>query len=268
MGLQRLSLALGLVGIGCADIAGFDGNPQMNPGKDCLECHSPSGEASNLSFSVGGTVYPAALAGTEGGLFNAEIDITDFNNRQFTLHSNGAGNFYSAEPIAFPASVSIKVGGQIFAMNQQPPMGRCNACHAVSANPDGTLWPSPLPAFGVDAGFTTNPPGHLYAFPPTTCPGSGSGSCPSPAPSYSNQVKAIIQANCFSCHNPAAPPSEIQPPALDDYADIKANAPDCQSMVNDCQMTGLNLPAYSWFPMSLDERAILQSWFNCGSPSN
>jgi len=270
MRTRPLSLALGLVFCGCADIAGFDGNPQMNPGKDCLVCHSASGQASNLTFSVGGTVYPTAFAGTEGGLFNAEIDILDDNNRKFTLHSNGAGNFYSAEPIAFPATVSITVGGQVFAMQNRPPMGRCNACHAVSTNPDGTLWPEPLPGLFSDAGFLTTPPGRLYAFPPTKCPDGGPTSCQNPAPSYSNQVQYIIEANCFLCHNPAFGPDQSQSPPLrnGNYSDILASSPDSQGMLQNCEMPPLDDPSHPWFPISPDERAILLNWLACKSPDN
>src|ERR1700677_4571754 len=111
MGRRGLS-ALPLLVLGCADISGFDGNPQMKPGQDCLSCHTADGVASALNFSVGGTVYPAAYTGVEGGLFDAEIDLTDSNNRKLALSSNGAGNFYSAEAVAFPAKVAVQIGGQ------------------------------------------------------------------------------------------------------------------------------------------------------------
>ena len=154
---------------GCADIAGLDGNPQMDPGQDCLTCHSANGPASSLGFSVAGTVYPAALAGAKGGLFDAEVDIIDLNGRQLALRTNGAGNFYSAEAIAFPAAVSVKVGAQWFSMQKQAPTGQCNVCHAVLANADGTLRPAPIPAFLADAGFPQPAPGRLYGYAGSEC---------------------------------------------------------------------------------------------------
>jgi hypothetical protein len=255
------SLVIGLVVCGCADIAGFDGNPQMNPGQDCLSCHSAGGQASGLTFSVGGTVYPQALAGAEGGLFDAEIDITDLGGRHFTLRSNGAGNFYSAEAIVFPATVAVTVGGQTLSMEKQSPTGQCNACHGVLTNADNTLRPLPLPPFGEDGGLGIAP-GSIYGFPQTACPTPISDACPSPAPSYQNQIKAVIQANCLPCHQPGQ-----NLPSLDSHADIAA-VPNNKTQVAGCLMPTLDSPGLPWFPMSPDERALLIGWLNCGSPDN
>ena len=110
----------------------------------------------------GNGVSRFALAGhRSGGLFNAEIDIADLNGRQLALHSNGAGNFYSAEVVLFPASVSVQVGEQRFTMQEPSPSGQCNACHAVMTNADGThAGPALLPPFATEAGFEESPPGH------------------------------------------------------------------------------------------------------------
>jgi cytochrome c553 len=211
-----------------------------------------------------------ALSGNQGGLFGAEIDITDTNGHQFTLHSNGAGNFYSAEPIAFPASVSVTVGGQVFSMQDRPPTGSCNACHAVKTNPDGTLQPAPLPALGLDAGFLTGPTGHIYGFPDSGC--VVPVACPSVVPSFQGQVEPIVEANCARCHQPAGTPG-VEPqytrdPPLDDYAHIQAAAGDSLSWLNDCGMPPVDNPMYPWFPMSPEERDVLVNWINCGAPDN
>jgi hypothetical protein len=259
----RWPAVLGLLICGCADIAGFDGNPQMDPGQECLRCHSASGAASSLIFSVAGTVYPGALAGTEGGLFNAEIDITDRNGHELALKSNGAGNFYSAEAIVFPASVSVNVGEQRFTMQEPSPSGQCNTCHAVLTNADGTLQPVPLSPFDLDAGFTSGVPGHLYGFAPSACPTTISDTCPSPAPSYQNQVKAIIDANCLVCHQKGQNLA-----SLDSHEDIVAVGITNKVEVAGCAMPTLVDPEQPWFPMSPDESAILIGWLNCSDPDN
>ncbi len=231
----------------------------MNPGQDCLTCHSAMGEASSLIFSVAGTVYPQALAGAEGGLFNAEIDITDVNGQHFTLRSNGAGNFYSAEPIVFPATVAVTVGGQTLSdVERQSPTGQCNACHGVLNNADSTL--QPLPVLPLADGGLGLVPGRIYGFPQTACPTPISDACPSPAPSYQNQIKAIIEANCLPCHGQNLP-------SLESYAAIAA-VPNNKTQVAGCLMPTLDSPGLPWFPMSPDERALLIAWLNCGSPDN
>lgn len=252
--LAALAAALAAAG-GCADIAGFDNNPQMRPGQDCLACHSATGLASGLNFTLGGTIYPAAYAGTEGGLGSAEIDVVDHDNRKLALLSNGAGNFYSAEPIVFPITVSVKVGQQRFTMQSYPPNGHCNACHSLQTNPDGTVQTVLLPAFGLDAGFDAPPVGHIYGFAGNPCAAPAPTACPTPAPSYKNQVQSIVNIDCYLCHNDvfgSAPPIESYPIAksIDD--------------VTNCVMP----IAADLFPISPDQRQILLAWMQCGEPEN
>jgi mono/diheme cytochrome c family protein len=265
MNRRRVS-ALALLFCGCADIAGFDGNPQMDPGQDCLSCHTATGVASALNFSVGGTVYPAAYAGTEGGLFSAEIDITDSNGRKLALLSNGAGNFYSAEAVEFPAMVAAKVGGQVFGMQSPAPNGHCNVCHSLTTNADGTFQPAPLPAYASDAGFSYSPPGHIYGF-ASACTGAVVTACPSPPPSFRNQVQAIVQTQCASCHLPgkSPPPLKNDTPPLDNYIDIKLGTGKSEEEVEACEMPPLD---GTWFAMSPEQRQLLLSWFACGDPDN
>jgi hypothetical protein len=46
------------------------------------------------------------------------------------LKSNVAGNFYTADPLAFPVAVAVTRGGKPSLM--KAPSGGCNSCHAKS----------------------------------------------------------------------------------------------------------------------------------------
>jgi hypothetical protein len=121
---RRAPLAAGLALALAACIP--EEGPMMAPGQDCMECHSSGGggEESARPWSVAGTI-----AGRQG----ARVTITDGNGKSFTLRSNQAGNFYSAEGLVFPLA-GISVDGA--AMPQVPaqvrgPYASCNAsrCH-------------------------------------------------------------------------------------------------------------------------------------------
>jgi len=132
---ESLGLLLLTCAIGCGDVAGLQGTPTMDPGQDCLLCHVANGQASDRIWTASGTIYAGSpLAPTAPGLFNAEILILDSANRALTLRSNGAGNFYTAEPLTYPIHVSAQIGGQRFQMQESPPEGvSCNRCHALDA---------------------------------------------------------------------------------------------------------------------------------------
>jgi hypothetical protein len=161
-------LALSLVGCGDTNgtlpegqpfdsIAGFSGSPIMNPGDDCLSCHSPSPLpdagadavqplASGRPWTVAGTIYPTVDSLADGGLGLASIMVTDVTGRQLTLTSNAAGNFYTAEPLADLASIEVQNGGHRMVMQLSVVgsgalelVGSCNMCHQISATPGPTL---------------------------------------------------------------------------------------------------------------------------------
>jgi hypothetical protein len=143
----------------------------MNPGQDCMMCHSARGQASALQWSVAGTVYPTPTSPSDVGLANAEILIVDSASppKAITLRSNAAGNFYTAETFTGAIAVAVQFAGQRYQMQEAPPTGACNLCH----NLDAAGQPLPLPAPYLDAGFNygLSPIGRLFV--PVTGPDGG-----------------------------------------------------------------------------------------------
>jgi hypothetical protein len=98
--------------------------PMMEPGSDCMECHSPGGEA--RAWTVAGTF------GSQG----SHVTFTDQHGWTITLRANRAGNFYTAEPVALPLK-AISVDGRAMPANEMARAatlrnpGSCNAatCH-------------------------------------------------------------------------------------------------------------------------------------------
>jgi hypothetical protein len=123
-----LALAAGGVG-GC----GLEGSPTMEPGRDCLECHD-GGEGKRWSFA--GTVYRTADASPGAGVLGAHVQIRDANGWRFQVRTNVAGNFYSAEKVAFPLQVCVEYRGATSCMTEPVARGGCNGCHAVPPSGD------------------------------------------------------------------------------------------------------------------------------------
>ena len=91
----------------------------MKPGTDCLECHG-GGDA--RTWTVAGTW-------TRG----AGVTIADAAGKSFTLRGNAAGNFYTAESLTFPLTVSVD--GQT--MPNPVTWGGCNRCHGSGGGDAG-----------------------------------------------------------------------------------------------------------------------------------
>ncbi len=106
--MRSLAAALALLAAGCIPEEG----PLMLPGSDCLDCH---GGDEAKTWTAAGTWNP------EG----SHVTITDSKGKSFTLRTNRAGNFYTAEPLAFPLSVSVNGTPMPAAVTY----GGCNACH-------------------------------------------------------------------------------------------------------------------------------------------
>jgi hypothetical protein len=115
---RALALAALLAAAGCIPEEG----PMMEPGSDCMECHD-GGEAPR--WTVAGTWERQGQ----------QVLVRDANGKAFTLHTNRAGNFWSAEPVAFPLTVTVDgaaMPGQVLASSS----GSCNSCHGSGGGGD------------------------------------------------------------------------------------------------------------------------------------
>ena len=128
--MRSLALVAALLAAGCTSEEG----PLMEPGQDCLDCHS-GGDAGTWTFA--GTVFTAEDAATSAGVQGVTVTVTDANGKRITVRSNQAGNFYSAEKLTPPLRASLSRGGRVETMEDTFEYGGCNACHT---------WPS-LPAY-------------------------------------------------------------------------------------------------------------------------
>ena len=106
--------------LGCAN------GPLMSPGDDCGSCHR--------RFTVSGTVYPHPDSLADFGLDGALVLITDADGKSTAALSNGAGNFYSEEPLRFPLSVAVQQGEEVRKMGPLVESGSCNTCHTIPAS--------------------------------------------------------------------------------------------------------------------------------------
>ncbi len=139
--LPRLAAAA-IAALCLAALAGCIPNdgPAMRPGEDCISCHGGStgtttggrgGHHASPAWSVAGTVFQASdlASGYEG----AEVQITDANGWTFSMRTNEAGNFYSAESPTFPLHVCINANGAVTCQQSAITSGQggCNSCHSA-----------------------------------------------------------------------------------------------------------------------------------------
>jgi hypothetical protein len=118
-----VALALGLALAGCDD-----NGPEMTPGQDCLQCHSPVGGA-RPRLTLAGTVYPNVESLPDQGLADVVVHLTGADGSTRDLHTNAAGNFYTEEPIAFPVQVELRRGAASARMDDPVAIGACSSCH-------------------------------------------------------------------------------------------------------------------------------------------
>jgi hypothetical protein len=151
-----LTLLTLLAAGGCwQEVAGLEGSPGMMPGSNCIDCHRAGGAADFHQFSVAGTVYASPDAGENDGVQGVEILVTDGAGRKLTLTSNGAGNFYTAEPLVAPIMVAAQWGQTRMFMAESPPAGvpdghtgvsvGCALCHTLPPGNGGVAFAPPAP---------------------------------------------------------------------------------------------------------------------------
>lgn len=131
MSLRAASLAALLLATACAG-GGSDGGGEdhstMRPGEDCLAsgCHA-AGSTTTTSFTAAGTVYATLNAAAGAGVGGANVTITDGAHAPIVLTTNAAGNFFTTAAIAYPAAVTVAIGGTTRGMTATE--GGCNRCH-------------------------------------------------------------------------------------------------------------------------------------------
>lgn len=131
-----------------------DGDPTMLPGVECMSCHH--------EFTAAGTVFTTSSstceAGHEGG---ASVEILDGTGATaFTLTTNGAGNFYTREPLPMPFRVRVTGSdGTTATMLTPQTSGDCASCHRLppaNAAPGRVALTlraaTPMPTPSLDAG--------------------------------------------------------------------------------------------------------------------
>lgn len=118
---------------------GNEESPLMNPGQDCIACHTSEGEGPK--FQIAGTVMGAANDDDNcNGLVGVTVEITGSDGVVTTLTTNAAGNFFTDEhggtPVKMPYTARvIGPGGKVSAMSAAQSTGACNLCHtATGAN--------------------------------------------------------------------------------------------------------------------------------------
>lgn len=196
-----------LVAVACVPSEG----PLMEPGRDCLQCHGAGGAK---RWTVAGTTWSGVAPTAQG----ARIAITDAGGKSFTLKANQVGNFYSAEPLTFPLTVSVngkpmpdpvKYGGcnmchgpyGVQTGENMLPGDDCLRCHdgtmAKRFTAAGTFLP-PGSSVTVSAGgntvtLTTNSVGNFFTDAPLTLPGTASVNGQRMEP-------ALTYGGCNRCH--------------------------------------------------------------------
>lgn len=112
-------------------------SPVMEPGENCQGCHGDVGHLwlgerrrHARNWNVSGTVFDPAdpAVGVEG----AQVDVTDANGFHFSLRTNLAGNFYSAESVTPPLAVCVSRNGRKTCQQSPLASGACNDCHNLA----------------------------------------------------------------------------------------------------------------------------------------
>ena len=116
----------------------------MLPGWDCQACHKAGGEAEDVAWTVAGTVFQddaAAATCNAGGASGVKVEILDAMDKVLlTMSTNSAGNFYSAEKIAFGQyRARVSKNGVVETMPDLQTATSCNGCHNPSVNNNGRI---------------------------------------------------------------------------------------------------------------------------------
>ena len=96
--------------------------------------------------------------------------------------------------------------------------------------------------------------------PASTCPQDLPATCPSPPPSYKNDVADILDARCNRCHGSGGSAAEKP---LTDYASVYRLRSGVLNQTYSC-----NMPPKDEKQLTTEQRAALLQWLVCGAPNN
>jgi hypothetical protein len=120
-------LALSLAGCGEGD----EGHALMEPGSNCLSCHT-GGEP--VAFTFAGTVYGAGDAAANQGLAGVTVTLTGSGGSD-VLVSNAAGNFFTSKNLGSNVRVQLSFGGvSIDRPGHLAGSDGCGRCHSASGS--------------------------------------------------------------------------------------------------------------------------------------
>lgn len=85
--------------------------------------------------------------------------------------------------------------------------------------------------------------------------------CPSPAPSYQQDIAPIVQLECLSCHYTG---SDLTRTAYNAYQGIYSDRGSILGQLYACEMPPANYP----LPITSDQRTTFMAWIECGAPNN
>jgi hypothetical protein len=95
-----------------------------------------------------------------------------------------------------------------------------------------------------------------------SCPRDLPAACPDPAPSYANQVGAIVQTYCVGCHAPAG----VEPTLpFETVADIQYMDRFARMLI---QVQQCKMPMAGYPQPTEQERVALLGWLVCAAPDN
>lgn len=108
-----------------------------NAGQNCMNCHTPGGQASNFPWKIGGTTYTSSAGTTIAS--NLVIKFYTGPNGtgtlKYILNGDQKGNLYSLGPVDFTGGLYPAVSGSTTTKYMGSPItnGACNSCHTGGA---------------------------------------------------------------------------------------------------------------------------------------
>jgi hypothetical protein len=97
----------------------------------------------------------------------------------------------------------------------------------------------------------------------SACPNVLPATCPSPEPSYEDDVLPILEQRCYTCHADAGPTTSGSGIDFGSYANVYQLRGDILSQVNDCRMPPATAPQ-----PTIAQRTTLLGWLKCEAPDN